>query len=90
MDDSGSHLRIFLQPVRDDGFEGIELAISLAFGHSLRGRIEILPDRPPTHVEMALDLADRPVLRPVQTVQVVDLFARQHDFWEGCRFAATA
>jgi hypothetical protein len=27
---------------------------------------------------MALDLADRPVLGPVQAMQVVDLFGRKH------------
>ena len=30
------------------------------------------------HVQMALDLADRPVVGPVQAMQVVDLFSREH------------
>jgi hypothetical protein len=35
-------------------------------------------DRFPAHVEMPLDLADGPVLGPVEPVQIVDLFGGQH------------
>ena len=59
----------------DNGtLEGIELARAIPMGGVLRGRIEILPDRLPANVEMPLDLADGPVLGPVEPVQVVDLF----------------
>ena len=44
----------------------------------LRRRVQILLDRVPAHVQVALDLADRPVLGPVQAMQVVDLFGGEH------------
>src|ERR1035438_10180463 len=45
---------------------------------SLGRHVQILLDRVPAHVQVALDLADRPVIGPVQAMQVVDLFGRKH------------
>ncbi len=87
LDESGRDLRIFLQPLSNRRFERVELAAALAFRRSLRWRVQILLDGFPAHIEMALNLADRPVLGPVQPVQFVDLFACQHGF-DGWCFAS--
>jgi hypothetical protein len=72
------HAGIFFQPFGDGGFEGIEFAFALPLGRSLCRRIEVLLDGPPTHAQVALDLADRPVLAPVQAMQVIDLIGGEH------------
>src|SRR5271166_5668891 len=45
---------------------------------ALRRRIQVFPDGVPAQVEMALDFAGGPVLGPVEAMQVVDLFGREH------------
>jgi hypothetical protein len=54
------------------------LARPVAVHRALRRRVEIFADRLPAHVEMPLDLANGPVLGPVEPVQIVDLFDGQH------------
>jgi hypothetical protein len=66
------------QPFGDSGFEGIELAFALPLRDPLRRRIEVFFDGSPTHTQMPFDLADRPVLGPVQAVEVIDLIGREH------------
>jgi hypothetical protein len=53
--------------------------LSLPLGRSLRRRIEILLDGSPAHAQMPLNLADGPVLGPVQAMQVIDLVGGKHD-----------
>src|SRR3954453_4370728 len=62
----------------DSGFIRIEFAGPGPTRGSLSGHVQILLNRVPAHVQVALDLADRPVVGPVQAVQVVDLFGRKH------------
>ena len=64
--------------IGDRRFEGIEFAGARPCRRTLRRRVQIFPDGMPAHAEMAFDLTDRPSLGPVQSVQVVDLFAREH------------
>lgn len=78
LDDGGAHAGIFLQPFGDGALERIELARPLTVHRTLGRRIEIFADRPPADVELSLDLADGPVLGPVEPVQIVDLFGGQH------------
>ena len=70
------HAGILFQPFGDAGFEGIKFAFALPLGRSLCRRIEVLLDGPPVHAQVALDLADRPVLGPVQAT--VDLIGGEH------------
>jgi hypothetical protein len=77
-DDSCRHAGVLFQPFGDSGFEGIEFTFALSLGGLLGRRIEVLLDGPPTHAQVALDLADRPVLGPVQAMQVVDLIGGEH------------
>jgi hypothetical protein len=58
--------------------ERIELTRPVAVHRTLSRRIEVFADRFPAHVEMPLDLADGPVLGPVEPVKIVDLFGGQH------------
>jgi len=74
----GRHAGILFQPFGDRGLEGIELTCALPLGRALRRRIEVLLDGPPAHAQVALDLADRPVLGPVRAMQVVDLIGGEH------------
>src|SRR5450432_2848296 len=76
--DGGRRGGVFFQPFGDGGFEGIEFALALTLGGRLRRRIQILLDSPPIDAQVALDLADRPVLGPVQAMQVVDLIGCEH------------
>jgi hypothetical protein len=78
LDHRGRGGGIFFQPLRDGGFESIELAIALPLSRRLRWRIEILLDCPPAHAQVALDLADRPPLGPVEAMQVIDLIGGEH------------
>jgi hypothetical protein len=78
LDDCGAHAGILFQPFGDSALEWIELARPVSVHRTLRRRIEIFADRSPAHVEMPLDLADGPVLGPVEPVQIVDLFGGQH------------
>jgi hypothetical protein len=59
-------------------FERIEFTRAVAAQGILCGRIEIFSDRLPSHVELALDFADGPVLGPVKPVQFIDLIGSQH------------
>ena len=76
--DGGRHGGVFFQPFGDGGFEWIQLALALTLGGRLRRRIQILLDGPPIHAQVALDLADRPALGPIQAMQVVDLIGGKH------------
>jgi hypothetical protein len=78
LDDRGGDGRVLLDPFRDSSFERVEFAKAVPMGGVLRGCIKILPDSFPADAELPLDLADGPVLGPVQPVQVVDLFGAQH------------
>ena len=60
------------------GFERIELAGLGAGDGWLIGLVEVFLDGPPTHAEMALDLADGPAFRVIELVQGLDLFRGQH------------
>src|SRR4051794_27447470 len=80
-DQRGGHTRIFLQAFCDYRFKWVKLALSLARSRCLRRGIQILLDRLPAHVEMALKLSNGPFLGflgHVQPVQLIDLIARQH------------
>ena len=77
-DHGGAGGRILFEQLGDGGFIRVELAGPGSARGSLGRHVEILLDRLPTHVEMAFDLADGPVVGPVQAMQVVDLFGRQH------------
>jgi hypothetical protein len=78
LDDGATHGGILFQPFGNGGLEGIEFAGAWPLGRTLRRRIEIFPDGVPAHAEMASDFTDGPALGPVQTMQVVDLFGREH------------
>ncbi len=67
-DDGCRHAGILFQAFGDDGFEGIEFAFALSMGRGLCRSVEVLLDGPPTHAQVTLDLADRPVLGPVQAM----------------------
>jgi len=69
---------ILFQALSNGGLEGIEFARERPLSRTLHRRIEIFPDGVPAHAEMQFDFTDRPALGPVQTMQVVDLFGRQH------------
>ena len=77
-DHCASDFRVLLQPFGNVSFEGIEFARANTPGRPLRGRVEIFPDGSPGDLQLALDLADRPVLGPVQPVHIVDLIGGQH------------
>jgi hypothetical protein len=72
-DNRGRHAGILFQPFGDGGLEGVQFAVALPLGRSLCRRIEILLDGSPAHAQMPFNLADWPVLGPVQAMQVVDL-----------------
>src|SRR5208283_3393437 len=69
---------ILFQPFGNGGLEGIEFARARPLCGPLRRRIQIFPDGVPAHAEMAFDFTDGPALRPVQAMQVVDLFGGEH------------
>src|ERR1035441_3849673 len=77
-DHGGAGGRILFEQLGDGGFIRIEFAGPGPSRGSLVRHVQILLDRVPAHVQVALDLADRPVLGPVQAMQVVDLFGRKH------------
>ena len=78
LDYGGRDSRVLLQPFSDLALERIELAGTAPQCRSLRGRMEILPDRLPTDFQMAFNLANGPSLGPVKPVQVVDLIGGEH------------
>ncbi len=88
---------ILLQQFGDGGLEGIELAGALSGSGGLRRCIEVLGQRSAADVQMTRDLAQRPLLEPVQAMNFVDLIGGEHgsDFGytanrahkpEGCSF----
>jgi hypothetical protein len=76
--DGAGDTRIFPEPFGNVALEWIELARALALSGRLRRRFQILLDRAPAHLEVALDFANGPMLGPVKAVQVVDLIGGQH------------
>jgi hypothetical protein len=77
-DHGGTGGRILFQQLGDGGFVRVEFAGPGSSRGSLGRHVQILLDRLPAHVQMAFDLADRPVIGPVQAMQIVDLFGRKH------------
>ena len=77
-DHGGAGGRILFEQLGDGGLIRIEFAGPGPSRGSLGRHVQILLDRVPAHVQVALDLADRPVVGPVQAMQVVDLFGRKH------------
>jgi hypothetical protein len=77
-DDRSPDGGIFFQPLGDGGLERIELADALPSSGALCRRIQVLPDGVPAHAEMTFDLADRPALGPIETMQIVELFGGEH------------
>jgi len=74
----GSSMRILLEKLGDGGLEGIQLARALTGSGGLRRRGEIFGDSSAPDVQMRGDVAQRPVLGPVQAMNFVDLFRCQH------------
>jgi hypothetical protein len=84
--DHGSRdFRIFFEPFGDVALEGIEFAETLPFPRALSRCIQVFADCLPTHLQMALDFADGPVLGPVEPVQVIDLIGGEHDAYSVIR-----
>jgi hypothetical protein len=69
---------ILLQQFRNGRFERIEYAGALAVRFRRRRHIEIPGNRAPSDMQMAGDLAYRPLLDPVQAVHSADLIRRKH------------
>ena len=74
----GTSMRILLEKLGDGGLEGIQLAGALTGSGGLRRRGEIFGDSSAPDVQMRGDVAQRPVLGPVQAMNFVDLFRCQH------------
>jgi len=76
LDDRRTSAGVLLQQFGDGGFEGIQFAGAGPCRRRLRWRLQILGA--PTHAEMLLDLANGPMLDPIQVMQIVDLIGGEH------------
>jgi len=78
LDDSRAGASVLLQQFGDGGLEGIQLAGAGPCRRRLRRGIQILLDGPPTHAQMLFDVANGPMLDPIQAMQIVDLIGGEH------------
>ena len=78
LDDGRAGAGVLLQQFGDGGFEGVQFADAGPPRRRLRRRLQILHDGPPTHAQMLFDLANGPVLDPIQVMQIVDLIGGEH------------
>ena len=60
------------------GLKGSSLLDAGPCRRRLRRHVQILLDGVPTHAQMLFDLADGPVLGPIQVMQIVDLIGGEH------------
>src|SRR6266566_357742 len=69
---------ILLQQFTDGGVKRLQFAGSLRLGTGLRRLAEVFGYGAPVQVQVAGDLSQRPLLVPVEIVNLVDLFVAQH------------
>ena len=60
------------------GLKGSSLLARDLSRRRLRWRLQILLDGSPTHAQMLFDLANGPMLDPIQVMQIVDLIGGEH------------
>ncbi len=77
-DDGGRRGGVALQQFGDGRLEGIELAGAVAPGGRRSRGLDVLGQRAASDLEMAGDLAQRPLLDQAQAVNVVDLIRGEH------------
>jgi len=78
LDDGRAGAGVLLQQFGDGGLEGIQFADAGPCRLCLRRRLQILLDGPPAHAQMLFDLANGPMLDPIQVMQIVDLIGGKH------------
>ena len=78
LDDGRAGTGVLLKQFGDSGLEAIQLAGARPRRRRLRRRFQILLDGPPTHAQILFDLANGPVLDPIQVMQIVDLIGGEH------------
>jgi hypothetical protein len=78
LDDGSAGAGVLVQQFGDRRLEGIQFTEAGPSRRRLRRRFQILLDRAPAHVQMLFDLANGPVLDPIQVMQVVDLVGGEH------------
>src|SRR5260370_9518394 len=69
----GTDMRILLEELSDSGLEGIQFASALTGSAGLLRCDDVFCDGSPPHVQIAGNLAHRPVLRPLPAMNFVDL-----------------